>query len=263
MLGIHVGYLYTAHRYVLAIETLLHEVDLHAEMIVSLVHDAMKETLLNILELNGITPSSAHNATSLFQQIINNGCFDARKDDFRHVIMITQYATAVNNSDIPDIGRFEAIKAMEYYNNTADLIEYNGYSVVRIRIPRNFDTDENQRQHISRNDLNLSPTLLNRVVNSIVEIVPTDSIYIFGSYSRLEETRASDVDIYIVMANQKTDTGYDVDAMVQVQAALEWWDKPKDILCLPREQFDNKAQVKFSLEQKVTMKGIKIYDCKS
>ena len=259
MYGLYTGHLHTAHRYALAIETLLHEVDLHAEMIISLAHDIVNEMLLNILEHDGINTPSSRNAVFLLKQVINNCHFNVRDDDIRRIVMITQWVAAINHTNKSDIGRAEAIKAMEYCNDIADLIEYNGYSFVRIRIPWNFDADENQRRHISRNDLSLSPALLDKIVNSIVEAVPTDTIYIFGSYSRLEETRTSDIDIYVVTTKEGTER-YDINGMSAVARALEWWDKPKDIICLSRKQFDKQTQVNFSLEQKVLTKGLKIYE---
>jgi len=39
---------------------------------------------------------------------------------------------------------------------------------------------------------------LDDIVDSIVSTVPTDAIYVFGSYARGEQTPDSDVDLYVV-----------------------------------------------------------------
>ena len=39
---------------------------------------------------------------------------------------------------------------------------------------------------------------LDDIVGSIVSTVPTDAIYVFGSYARGEQTPDSDVDLYVV-----------------------------------------------------------------
>lgn len=45
--------------------------------------------------------------------------------------------------------------------------------------------------------LNLPSEFLEKLIDLVIGAVPTDSIYIFGSYARGEERSTSDLDIYV------------------------------------------------------------------
>ena len=49
--------------------------------------------------------------------------------------------------------------------------------------------------------LRIPATVLESMVDAITDAVPTDSIYIFGSYARREERPSSDVDIMVITEN--------------------------------------------------------------
>ena len=69
---------------------------------------------------------------------------------------------------------------------------------------------------------------LDDIVGSIVNTVPTDAIYVFGSYARGEQTPDSDIDLYVVTKDAaKRPLAYGA----LVRKALLWMKRPKDVLC--------------------------------
>ena len=108
-------------------------------------------------------------------------------------------------------------------------------------------------------DISLSPEVLNQMIGSIVSTVPTNSIYIFGSYARNEETRDSDIDIYVV-TDKPGSNRIDYEAMADVGMALRWMNRPKDILCLSKDEFIRRSERNTGLERVVAKEGVKIYE---
>lgn len=107
------------------------------------------------------------------------------------------------------------------------------------------------------NEINLGQEELDRMINSIVSVVPTHSVYIFGSYARKEDTAESDIDIYVVTS--KNDSKIDYDAMADAGVALWWLRKPKDIICLSKKEFDRRKRRNTGLERMVAKEGVKVY----
>ena len=65
--------------------------------------------------------------------------------------------------------------------------------------------------------LNLPSEFLEKLVDLVVDTVPTDSIYIFGSYARGEERSTSDLDIYIRFTDDETSV---IEKCVEARLAL-------------------------------------------
>lgn len=107
--------------------------------------------------------------------------------------------------------------------------------------------------------INLPEKILDRLVECVVSTVPTDSIYLFGSYARGEETENSDIDIYVV-TNKFDNNKIDYPAMADVGMALRWMNRPKDIFCLSKEEFLRRAGRNTGLERVVAREGVKIYE---
>lgn len=107
--------------------------------------------------------------------------------------------------------------------------------------------------------INLSDAVIERIVDSITKAVPTERIYIFGSYARGEETPESDVDIYVV-TNKDSFLRIDYEAMTDVDMSLSWFTKSVDIICLSKKEFDSRSKRAFSLEAKVLKEGVLIYE---
>jgi len=92
----------------------------------------------------------------------------------------------------------------------------------------------------------------------ILEKVPTDQIWLFGSYAYGTPHKDSDIDIYIVMKDDAQMR--ELDAMSEVHGAriFRRTKKPVDILALKRNRFDYRAE-NFSMERKIKREGVKIY----
>ena len=112
--------------------------------------------------------------------------------------------------------------------------------------------------------LNLPQDYLDRLIDGIVGAVPTDSVYVFGSYARGEETAESDLDLYVVTSD---DAERPVEYGKRVRLALPWinsWaaeslPKGKDVVCSSRDIFRRRAVDVSALEHIVANEGVKIY----
>lgn len=107
----------------------------------------------------------------------------------------------------------------------------------------------------------LPPAFLADIVQSIVDAVPTEAIYVFGSYARGEARPESDVDLYVVTADgdrsQMADTIAAIGAISDkmFDASLEF-----DVISCPRRRFEA-AKGEFGLvEHAVGREGVAIYD---
>ena len=92
----------------------------------------------------------------------------------------------------------------------------------------------------------------------ILEKVPTDQIWLFGSYAYGTPNKDSDIDIYIVMKDDAQMR--ELDAMDEVYGGQ--FDrrmlKPVDVLALKRSRFDYRAE-NFSMERKIKKEGVLLY----
>ena len=101
----------------------------------------------------------------------------------------------------------------------------------------------------------------------ILEKVPTDQIWLFGSYAYGTPHKDSDIDIYTSYFVQSTSIVMkddaqmrELDAMTEVHGGMfdRRMMKPVDILAIKRNRFDYRAD-KFSMENKIKKEGVKIY----
>lgn len=107
-------------------------------------------------------------------------------------------------------------------------------------------------------ELNISSEVINKIVDSIVNTVPTKIIYIFREHANSEETNNSNINIYVVTANDDNNK-MDFEAAENVGVSLFWLDKPLNIFCLSEKEFEGRAQRPIGLEKKVAAEGVKIY----
>ena len=97
---------------------------------------------------------------------------------------------------------------------------------------------------------------LDDIVGSIVSTVPTDAIYVFGSYARGEQTPDSDVDLYVVTKDAaKRPLAYGA----LVRKAILWMKRPKDVLCSSADTFVQRSHDLSTPEYIVAREGVKIY----
>lgn len=104
--------------------------------------------------------------------------------------------------------------------------------------------------------INLPAALLERVVCSVTEAVPTESIYVFGSYARGEERPGSDLDIYVVTSD---DAMRPLAYAGKVRQALLWMPLQRDVLTAPRPLFERAGKDFWRVEARVMEDGVKIY----
>lgn len=106
----------------------------------------------------------------------------------------------------------------------------------------------------------LSNDLLEGIVRNIVDAMPTDSIYIFGSYARGEQTPKSDVDIYAISSDPSRSTSeLSFEARKAIFPLMEESGLQFDIIGASRESFDNNVRKFGYVEYFVNEEGVKIY----
>jgi len=93
----------------------------------------------------------------------------------------------------------------------------------------------------------------------ILEKVPTEQIWLFGSYAYGTPTKNSDIDIYIVMKDNAKMR--ETEAMTEVDTGriLNMMTKPVDVLASKKNNFLYRRGGRMTLEKTIAEKGIKIY----
>ena len=91
----------------------------------------------------------------------------------------------------------------------------------------------------------------------IIKNVPTEQIYLFGSYAYGTPHKDSDIDIYIVMKDDANMRESDAMTAVDSERCMRVF-KPVDVLALKRNRFLYRQSGR-TLEKTVAGKGIKIY----
>ena len=84
----------------------------------------------------------------------------------------------------------------------------------------------------------------------ILEKVPTDQIWLFGSYAYGTPNKDSDIDIYIVMKDDAQMR--ELDAMTEVNGGRFYrkTKRPVDVLAVKRSRFDDRA-TEATMERKI------------
>lgn len=98
---------------------------------------------------------------------------------------------------------------------------------------------------------------LNTLKQIILETVPVERIYLFGSYAGGKPHVDSDLDIYVVMP---AEAGIrEIDAMIMIRKALrEIKTMPLDILVGKVDKFDH-LQSESTIEREIAEEGMKLY----
>ncbi|MDR1491547.1 MAG: nucleotidyltransferase domain-containing protein [Planctomycetaceae bacterium] len=109
-----------------------------------------------------------------------------------------------------------------------------------------------------KNDLIGIQDELDALTKIIVETVPTEQIYLFGSYAYGTPRKDSDLDIYIVLKDDSPMR--DIDAMIAVTIAMyKKVTKPVDLLAIKQNRFLDRSSGITTLERKIMREGIKLY----
>ena len=91
----------------------------------------------------------------------------------------------------------------------------------------------------------------------IINTVPVEQIYLFGSYAYGTQNKDSDLDLYVVFKDEMPMR--ELDAIRSIRAAVyPVKKKPMDILGLKLNRFDDR-KLYATLERKIAREGIKLY----
>jgi predicted nucleotidyltransferase len=98
---------------------------------------------------------------------------------------------------------------------------------------------------------------LNKLTELIINAVPVEQIYLFGSYAYGTPHKYSDLDLYVVL---KDDVGMrDLDAGLQIRmAVVRETSMPIDIVAKKKRDFVNRLG-DLTLERIVNRDGVRIY----
>ena len=92
----------------------------------------------------------------------------------------------------------------------------------------------------------------------ILEKIPTEQIWLFGSYAYGTPTKDSDIDIYIVMKDDAKMRNSDALDIVNYEMVFRQPQKPVDVLANTQNSFNYRAE-NFSMENKIKREGVRIY----
>jgi len=98
---------------------------------------------------------------------------------------------------------------------------------------------------------------LEKLKEIIINTIPVDQIYLFGSYAYGTPHKDSDLDLYVVLKDEVTMR--DLEAGLQIRFAIvPIMNMPVDIIAKKKKDFINRLD-DITLERKVNRDGIRIY----
>ena len=108
-----------------------------------------------------------------------------------------------------------------------------------------------------QNDLSGIKQELEVITRIIVDTVPVEAIYLFGSYAYGEPNKDSDLDLYVVF---RDDLPMRIlDAIFNIHSAVApFRTMPLDVIGLKQNQFLDR-KIYATLERKIAREGVKLY----
>ena len=98
---------------------------------------------------------------------------------------------------------------------------------------------------------------LDKLKEIIINAIPVEQIYLFGSYANGTPRKDSDLDLYVVLKDDLPMR--DLDAGLQIRLAIDRKKSmPVDIIAKNKRDFVSRLD-DITLERKVTRDGIRIY----
>ena len=98
---------------------------------------------------------------------------------------------------------------------------------------------------------------LDKLTELIINAVPVEQIYLFGSYAYGKPHKDSDLDLYVVLKDEVQLR--DIDAAIKIRLAIcEHQSMPVDLLVLKNSQYQ-KRKAAPTLERKMEREGILLY----
>lgn len=108
--------------------------------------------------------------------------------------------------------------------------------------------------------LRIPATVLESMVDAITDVVPTDSIYIFGSYARGEERPSSDVDIMVITENDdERPIRYATKASTSISRLMYDAGLDYDLLARFRDDYLDRKIRCTTVDYAIANEGVKIY----
>lgn len=108
--------------------------------------------------------------------------------------------------------------------------------------------------------LRIPSVVLESMVDAITDAVPTDSIYIFGSYARREERPSSDVDIMVVTENDnERPIRYATKASTSISRLMYDAGLDYDLLTRFRDDYQDRKTRRTTVDYAIANEGVKIY----
>lgn len=125
-------------------------------------------------------------------------------------------------------------------------------------MPRSAGT--NTRINADAAKLRIPATVLESMIDAITDAVPTDSIYIFGSYARREERPSSDVDIMVVTENDdERPIRYATKASTSISRLMYEAGFDYDLLARFRDDYLDRKIRRTTVDYAIANEGVKIY----
>ncbi len=108
--------------------------------------------------------------------------------------------------------------------------------------------------------LRIPPAVIASMVDAITDAVPTDSIYIFGSYARQEERPSSDVDIMVVTnSDDERPLRYAARASKSISRLMYDAGLDYDLLTRYRNDYLDRRARRTTVDYAIANEGVKIY----
>ena len=102
------------------------------------------------------------------------------------------------------------------------------------------------------------PEEIYKIIDAIVNAVPTEEIYLFGSYAYGTPHQDSDYDFYVVFPE---DGMRPADALTEIgMAVAAIQTRSVDLLGGRRSNFEKRRHLFGGLERTIAMKGLKLYE---
>lgn len=107
--------------------------------------------------------------------------------------------------------------------------------------------------------INLPQPFLEEVVERITSKVPTEAIYVFGSYARGEERPDSDLDIYVVTTEELDSAlGYGRIANRELYPLFRERDMAYDVIARASDKFERRSAYFGNIEGVIIREGVRI-----
>jgi len=101
----------------------------------------------------------------------------------------------------------------------------------------------------------LSKTQIDSAVHLIAKNFNPEKVYLFGSYAQGRANDDSDLDIAVVLENDKSD----FENICNIRMALLDLESPLDILVFKPKDFENKHNSAYSFVKQITNEGILVH----